>query len=115
MPYVDGFVLPVPSDRKAEYLEFSAFWAPKFRDWGALAQYECWGDDVPEGQVTDFRRAVDLQLGETVVFAWNIWPDKDTRDAAWARMREEPDVAIPFDGKRMIMGGFDPIFVSEKD
>lgn len=115
MAYVDGFLVPVPTARKAEYKAFAENWAPFFKDLGALQAYECWGDDVPPGKVTDFQRAVALQDDETVVFSWTIWPDKATRDAAWAKMMEDdtPPENMPFDGKRMIFGGFEPLFVTE--
>ncbi len=110
MAYVDGFVIPVPDANKDAYRAFSDKWGPWMKELGALSVWECWGDEVPEGEVTDLRRAVDLQPGETVVFAWNVWPDKETRDAAWQKMREiEPEDEMPFDGKRMIFGGFKPI------
>lgn len=109
MPYVDGFVAPVPTARKTEYFDFARRWMPWFREMGAIEQVECWGDEVPEGKHTDFRRAVDLQEGETVAFAWIVWPDKQTRDAAYAKLRDEkPETDIPFDGKRMLFAGFTP-------
>ena len=111
MAYVDGFLIPVPTANKEKYLAFSKKWMPMFKEWGALMIYECWGDDVPKGEVTDFLRAVDLKEDETVVFSWSVWPDKATRDAAWAKLTEAPMDEIPFDGKRMIFGGFKPILV----
>jgi uncharacterized protein YbaA (DUF1428 family) len=115
MAYVDGFLVPVPTERKADYKAFAETWAPFFKDMGALQIYECWGDDVPPGTVTDFAKAVALKEDETVVFSWTIWPDKPTRDAAWTRMMEDdtPPTAMPFDGKRMIFGGFEPLVVTE--
>lgn len=115
MPYIDGFVVPVPSDTRDGYAAYAKSWWPKFQSYGALSTMEAWGDDVPDGKLTDFRRAVDAQPGETVVFSWIIWPDKATRDAAMAAMMNDPDFAesmgaMPFDGKRMIYGGFTPIF-----
>lgn len=108
MGYVDGFLIPVQDSRKEEYRAHEAKWFPWFQDRGATGLVVCWGDDVPEGKQTDFRRAIDLQDGETVVFAWMTWPDKATRDAAYAGMDEgSMDVSdMPFDGKRMIYGGF---------
>ena len=99
-----------------EYRAHEEKWWPWLRDKGATGLVVCWGDDVPEGKQTDFRRAVDLQPDETVVFAWMTWPDKATRDAAYKKMMEQsetdPDMApeaMPFDGKRMVYGGFTPI------
>ncbi|MDA9865543.1 DUF1428 domain-containing protein [bacterium] len=111
MAYVDGFLAPVPTAGKNAYLDFAKKMASKFKEWGAVMIYECWGDDVPKGDVTDFARAVALKDDETVVLSWTVWPDKPTRDAAWAKMMDEADMEMPFDGKRMIFGGFDPIHV----
>lgn len=109
MAYVDGFLIPVPTANKDAYIAFSQKWMPKFKEWGAEMVYECWGDDVPSGEVTDFARAVQLKEDETVVFSWNVWPDKATRDAAWEKLAEAGMDDIPFDGKRMVFGGFQPI------
>jgi uncharacterized protein YbaA (DUF1428 family) len=111
MAYVDGFLIPVEDKRKEEYRAHEEKWFPYFKERGATGLVVCWGDDVPEGKVTDFRRAIDLRPGETVVFAWMTWPDKATRDAAFAGMSEgdmDPS-EMPFDGKRMVYGGFQPI------
>ncbi len=112
MAYVDGFLIPVPDARKEEYRAHEEKWWPYFKDKGATSLVVCWGDEVPDGKVTDFRRAVDLQAGETVVFAWMTWPDKATRDTAFAAMMGDTDmtaVEMPFDGKRLVNGGFMPI------
>lgn len=112
MAYVDGFLIPVPDSRKEEYRAHEEKWWPWFRDHGATSMTVCWGDDVPSGKQTDFRRAVDLQEGETVVFAWMVWPDKATRDRAFADMMQDGEMGMaemPFDGKRMVYGGFAPL------
>lgn len=113
MTYVSGFVSPVSTSRKEEYLASAKEAWPLFREYGALSIMENWGDSVPEGKHTDLRRAVDLQEGETVVFSWIVWPDKATSDA-WGASMESDDrwqkLAMPFDGKRMIFGGFETIF-----
>ncbi len=112
MGYVDGFLIPVENSRKDEYRAHEEKWWPSFRDKGAKAMTVCWGDDVPEGKLTDFRRAVDLKEGESVVFCWMVWPDKATRDRAYAAMMADTSMEgmeMPFDGKRMIWGGFQPI------
>jgi uncharacterized protein YbaA (DUF1428 family) len=110
MAYVDGFVLAVPDDRRADYHRFSADVAEVFREHGALRIVECWGDEVPQGKVTSFPMAVKAAPGETVVFSWIEWPSKDVRDAAHAKVMADPRITaqgeIPFDGKRMIFGGF---------
>ncbi|MAP19277.1 MAG: DUF1428 domain-containing protein [Aurantimonas coralicida] len=116
MEYVDGFVVPVPAANKDAYREMAVKFAPLFKEFGALRMVECWGDDVPDGKVTDFRRAVQAEEGEVVVFSWITWPDKATRDAGMKRVMEDPRMQpggdMPFDGKRMIFGGFQVILDS---
>ena len=118
MPYVDGFVLAVPTAAKQRFVDHATRGDGVFMDLGATRILECWGDDVPDGKLTDFRRAVQATDDETVVFSWVEWPDKATRDAAMARMQElmktdermDPQKnPMPFDGKRMIFGGFSPV------
>jgi uncharacterized protein YbaA (DUF1428 family) len=109
--YSDGFVLPVPNDKKEDYRAVASKAAAVFREYGATRVVEAWGDDVPDGQVTDFRRAVKAEDGENVVFSWIEWPSKQARDEAWPKLMEDermkPDAAnMPFDGKRMFWGGF---------
>lgn len=107
--YVDGFVLAVPTANKQHYLDMAtAFWGT-FKAAGALRMVECWGDEVPDGKLTSFPMAVKLEPGETVVFSWLMWPDKATRDAAHDAMRLQEHPPMPFDGARMIYGGFTPI------
>lgn len=110
--YVDGYVLPVPDDRKQDYLALARKMALQFREYGALRVVECWGIDVPDGKITDYNRATLKESGESVVYSWVEWPDKTTRDAGWQRMRANdsaPGEPMPFDGKRMMWGGFEPI------
>ena len=110
--YVDGFVCAVPNANKEAYREHAASAWPMFKQAGATRMVECWGDDVPDGKLTSFPMAVQKKEDETVVFAWVIWPDKATRDAGWKAMMDDAqmkDVSMPFDGKRMIYGGFAPI------
>lgn len=110
--YTDGMVTPVPNDKKQAYVELARKSAKKFLGHGAVRVVEAWGDDVRDGKVTDFKRAVKAEPGETVVFSFIQWPDKATRDAAWQKMMEDADMrmqAMPFDGKRMFWGGFTPI------
>ncbi|WP_102224412.1 DUF1428 domain-containing protein [Acidimangrovimonas sediminis] len=117
MTYVDGFLTPVPADGQEAYLAFTRRAWAMFRDLGATGTMECWEDDVPDGQQTDFRRAVQAAPGEKVVFSWILWPDRPTRDAAMAKMSDATVIAglggMPFDGRRMIFGGFTPIMTSE--
>jgi uncharacterized protein YbaA (DUF1428 family) len=117
MAYVDGFVLAVPTANKESYRKHAADFAPLFREFGATRVVECWGDDVPDGKLTDFRRAVQAQADETIVFSWIEFPSKEIRDAAHARMMADPRMKamsenMPFDGKRMIFGGFTPLLDS---
>jgi uncharacterized protein YbaA (DUF1428 family) len=112
--YTDGFVVPVPAGKRDAYREMAAKAAAVFREYGAIRVVEGWGDDVPEGKLTDFRRAVKAEEGETIVYSWIEWPSKTARDEAWAKVmadpRMQPDFAnMPFDAKRMFWGGFAPI------
>jgi uncharacterized protein YbaA (DUF1428 family) len=112
MNYVDGVVLAVEDSRREEYLAFARVSAQVFREHGALNVVEAWGDDVPEGKLTSFPLAVQRAAGETVVFSWVTWPSKAVRDEAWTRVMQDPRLAaqsMPFDGKRMIYGGFQVI------
>ncbi len=112
MAYVSGFVTPVAErDRDAYVAAAAKAWA-LFKDYGAIEMVEAWGDTVPKGKVTDFRRAVDLQAEEAVVFSWVLWPDKATSEKWEAAMETDErfrDLDMPFDGKRMIYGGFTTI------
>lgn len=114
MKYVDGFVVAVPAENKEAYRELAAKSAPLFKEFGATRVVECWSDDVPDGKLTDFRMAVKAQAGEEVVFSWIEYPSKEVRDAANAKMMSDPRIkalsdSLPFDGKRMIFGGFVPL------
>jgi uncharacterized protein YbaA (DUF1428 family) len=111
--YVDGYLLPVPEDRKEDYRALAQNVAGKFKDYGAVRVVEAWGDDVPEGKVTDYQRAVKAEAGEGIIYSYVEWPDKETRDKGWERLMADPDMQgdhdMPFDGKRMFWGGFRPI------
>jgi len=113
MSYIDGYLVPVPDDRKDDYRAMAEMAAVIFKQCGATRVVEAWGDDVPDGKVTDFRRAVNAVEGETTVFSWVEWPDKAARDAGMKAFMEHPDLKapddMPFDGKRMVFGGFVPI------
>ncbi len=112
--YFQGFVVPVPTENKQAYVDMANKVAPIFTELGALRTVECWGDDVMNGKVTDFKKAVQAEDRETVVLAWVWWPDKATCDAAAAKMmadeRMRPGGPLPFDGQRMIFGGFEAVF-----
>jgi uncharacterized protein YbaA (DUF1428 family) len=114
MGYADGYVVPVPDANKDAYRALAEKASQVFRDHGATRVVEAWGDDVPDGKVTDYARAAHKQDGETVVFSWVEWPSKEARVAGWEKVmadeRMQPDgTEVPFDGKRMIYGGFTPI------
>ena len=111
--YTDGYLVPVPAEKKEAYREMAQTMAHKFVDMGAVRVVEAWGDDVPDGEVTDYRRAVKAKDGEGVIFSYVEWPDKPTRDKAWEAMMSDPDMQpdgeMPFDGQRMFWGGFRPL------
>jgi uncharacterized protein YbaA (DUF1428 family) len=118
MSYIDGFVIAVPTANKQKFLDHANLGDSVFIDLGATRVIECWGDDVQDGKVTDFRKAVQAKDDETVVFSWIEWPDKETRDAAMKKMMSEDfkdermnmeKNPMPFDGKRLIFGGFVPV------
>jgi len=115
--YVQGYLVPVPEGNKAAYKRLAeSFWAVA-KDYQALSMVEAWEADVADGKVTDFRRAVNLQEGEKVVFSWVTWPDKATADASHEKMWADERMKdfgsdMPFDGKRMVIGGFEPLFVA---
>ena len=112
MSYVDAFVIAVEDARRDAFIDHARRMDALFLEWGATRVMECWADDVPTGQVTDFGRSVQLKEGESVVFSWIEWPDRATRDAAFRNMESDERMMaepMPFDGKRMIMGGFTPV------
>jgi len=122
MSYIDGFVIAVPTANKQKFVDHASLGDSVFIELGATRVIECWGDDVQVGKVTDFRKAVLAKDDETVVFSWIEWPDKATRDSAMKTMiewmanpekadaRMDPDKnPMPFDGGRLIFGGFTPL------
>jgi uncharacterized protein YbaA (DUF1428 family) len=115
MSYVTGFLLPVPSANKDAYIATARKGWDLFKKYGAQSMVECWGEDVPDGKVTSFPMAVKKKDDEVVVFSWLTWPDKKTADDAWKKMEQDPamkDMQMPFDGQRMMWGGFNPVFQS---
>lgn len=117
MSYVDGFVAAVAKENKQKFIDHAKLFAAVLKENGALAVVDTWAEDVPEGKVTSFPLAVKKQDNEEVVFSWITWPSKAVREAAWQIIMQDPkfDQAtnpMPFDGKRMIFGGFD--IVSEQ-
>ena len=114
MKYVEGFLVAVPAANKDIYQAHAAEAFALFKEFGVTRMVECWEDDVPNGEITDFRRAVQAKADEKVVFAWFEYPSREVRDAANQKMRDDPRMQqmgekMPFDGKRMIFGGFVPI------
>src|SRR5687768_15766467 len=110
MSYVDGFVAAVPAKNKADYVRFAKEAGKIFKEHGALTVVDCWGDDVPEGKVTSMGMAVKRQSDETVAFGWATWPSKEVRNTGMAKVMEDPRMKgghMPFDGQRMIFGGFE--------
>lgn len=112
MPYVDGFVLAVPKAKLEAYKEMARLGATIWMEHGALSYVECIGDDVPYGELTSFPRAVQAKDDEVVVFSWATYKDKATRDAVMAKVMADERMKpyqdeMPFDGKRMIFGGFE--------
>jgi uncharacterized protein YbaA (DUF1428 family) len=117
MTYIDGYVLAVPTAKREQYRAIAQKAAGVFKEHGATKVVEAWGDDVPDGQVTSFPMAVKRKDDETVVFSWITWPSRQARDNGMKkamedpRMKPDPDT-MPFDGKRMIYGGFEAIVES---
>ena len=112
MSYIDGFVAAVPTENKQQYLQHAAEAAAVFKEYGALKLVECWGDDVPDGEVTSFPMAVKCEANETVVFSWVLWPSREVRNAAMEKLMDDPRLdpdqnPMPFDGQRLIYGGFE--------
>ena len=112
MPYIEGFVAAVPTANRDAYIEQAKEAAGYFKTLGATRITECWGDDVPHGEVTDFYRATQAKDDETVIFSWIEYPDKATRDAANEKMSADSEtmqMEMPFDARRMFWGGFQPV------
>ena len=114
MGYADGFLVPVPAANKEAYRALAAKAAAVFKEYGATRVVEAWGDDVPDGKVTDFKGAVKATPDEKVVYSWIEWPSKEARAEGWQKVMADPRMkpdhdAMPFDGQRMIYGGFAPI------
>lgn len=114
MQYVDGFLAAVPNDKKQEYIEHASMTAEVFREYGAIRLVENWGQDVPQGEVTSMPMAVQCKADETVVMSWIVWPSKEARDVGLEAALKDPRLdpkenPMPFDGKRLIHGGFETV------
>jgi len=111
MPYVDGFIVAVPKDNIEVYKDLARTAGEVWKEHGALSYVECIGDDVPYGELTSFPRAVQATDDEVVVFSWITYPSREERDEINKKVMADPrlsmdNVTMPFDGKRMIYGGF---------
>jgi uncharacterized protein YbaA (DUF1428 family) len=117
--YVDSYVLSVAEENKNDYIKIANKFAEVAKDFGVLEIFENWEKEVPDGKHTDFRKAVQAKAGEKIVLSWIIWPDRETADLAHKEMFSDPRMAeigeMPFDGKRMILGGFEPILSYRKE
>lgn len=113
MAYVEGFLIPVPKDRLDDYRELARLGREIWTSHGALDYVECIGDDVPVGELTSFPRALQLEDDELVILSWIVYPSRAARDEIGAKAMNDPrlktwEERLPFDGKRMIWGGFAP-------
>ena len=114
MTYVDGIVAAVPKANREAFKKHAESSAVLFKEHGALKVVDCWGDDVPEGKMTSFTMAVQRKDDEVVIFSWVTWPSRKVRDEGWKAIMADPRMQaennpMPFDGKRMIYGGFEVI------
>lgn len=111
--YVNTYLLSVPADRKEDYLRIAEIFVDVAKDFGALQAFELWEQEVPDGELTDYRKAVQAKPGDKIAMAWVVWPDREAGARAHKGMFEDPRLAnageMPFDTKRMILGGFSPI------
>jgi uncharacterized protein YbaA (DUF1428 family) len=111
--YFQTVVIPVKPENKQALLDAAEWMSSFFAEFGATRSVECWGDDLADGKVTDFRKAVQANDDETVVFSWDWWPDNATYDAAMKKMMagdRKPDCTMPFDRQRLIYGAFEACF-----
>ena len=114
MSYVDGFIFAVPEAKMPDYKKLATKAGKIWLEYGALSYVECVGNDVPVGKLTSFPKAVKLKPGEIVVFSWIVYKSRSHRDAVLKKVMSDPRMkmemsTMPFDGKRMIWGGFKPI------
>ncbi len=118
MNYVDGFLAAVPKTNKSKFIEHSKLFTTILHDYGALSVVDCWEDDVPEGKVTSMPLAVQKKDDEIIVFSWITWPSKEVRDKGMEKLMKDPRASeevnpMPFDGKRVIFGGFNVVHSSD--
>jgi uncharacterized protein YbaA (DUF1428 family) len=117
MAYVYGFLAPVPKREKENYISYSAKAWALFQEYGAIGMQECWEEAVTDGETASFPKAVERQPGEAVVFSWLFWPDRETAEACMASFQTDDRwkvvMGAPFDGERMMFGGFETIFSAQ--
>jgi len=116
MSYVDGFVVPVPRSKLAQYRKMAKLGGKIWLEHGALEYHECVADDVKPGKSTSFPQAVKLKPGEVVLFSWIVYKSRAQRDSVNKKVMSDPRLAdmmnpkaLPFDGRRMFWGGFKPL------
>ena len=112
MAYVDAFIAAVPTANKNQYIAHATEAGRSFKQHGAIQYVECWGDEVPDGEVTSMPMAVKCRADETVCFGWVVWPSREARDAGMQQVMQEhamDPAEMPFDGMRLIYGSFEPI------
>jgi len=117
MSYIEGFVIPVPTDKKESYRKLAAAAAPIFREYGALRIVECWGTDLASGNATDFKKAAQAKTDENVVFSWVVWPSKEARDEGNRKIMSDERLSgmdMPFDGGRIVQGGFEVLLDTDE-
>ena len=112
--YVNTYILAVPKAKKEEYVRKATLFAEIAKDCGALEIFENWELEVPDGELTDYRKAVQAEPDEAIVVSWMIWPDRKTGARAHKAMFEDPRIEevgeFPTDSKRMVLGGFEPVY-----
>lgn len=116
MTYVDAMLAAVPTAGRQEYLDHAKEVTALFKEHGAEQLVECWGDDIPEGKLTSLPKAVQCKDDETVVLSWITWPSREARNAGMEKLMADPRMqafTMPFDGKRMIFGGFEMVAKSD--
>ncbi len=116
--YVNTYILGVSEDKKEQYTKLAEQFAEIAKDFGAVEIYENWEKEVPDGKHTDYRKAINALPNEKIVVSWTVWPDRKTAERAHRGMFEDPRMTklgeMPFDGQRMILGGFEPILTYQK-
>lgn len=118
MTYVDGFVAAVPKQNQQKFIEHSKLFTEIVMENGAINVVDCWEDDVPDGKITSMPKAVMKREDEVIVFSWIVWPSKEVRDSGMEKLMKDPRASeeqnpMPFDGKRLIYGGFKVIHSAE--